>query len=157
MRKTYALPDEKKLILTEHIIDQLMSHRQVEKKQKEAGGLLIGRHLLENDFLVVDQITEPTSWDQRLRAWFFRSEKHNHILHSAWKDSDKTQTLLGLWHTHPEPIPTPSKVDYRDWKNTLLNGKYLGNFLVFMIVGTGKIRLWRGNRSGQFFEMDEIQ
>ncbi len=122
-----------------------------------SGGLLIGRHLIENNHLVVDQITEPTWWDKRLRTFFFRSKRHNIILEKLWKKSDKTQTLLGLWHTHPEAIPTPSAVDMKDWEKTLFHGKYVGDYLAFMIVGTKKIRLWRGDRNGQFSEMKEVR
>ncbi|MCK9293526.1 MAG: Mov34/MPN/PAD-1 family protein [Desulfobulbaceae bacterium] len=152
----YSLEHDRKFIITEPVVDLLMNYRQTDKWQKEAGGLLIGRHLLEEDHLVVDRITEPTWWDKRLRTFFFRSNRHNRILYKTWNDSNKTLTLLGLWHTHPEPIPTPSVVDYKDWENTLLQGEYFGDFLVFMIVGTQKIRIWRGDKHARFLEMNEI-
>lgn len=156
MRMVFSLGKDRKFIITDSVVDLLMNHRQIDKRQKEAGGFLIGRHLLEEDHLVVDQITEPTWWDKRLRAFFFRSNSHNRILYKAWNSSDNTLTLLGLWHTHPEPVPTPSSVDYSDWKNTLLRGEYFGDSLVFMIVGTQRVRLWCGDRHARFFEIKEI-
>jgi integrative and conjugative element protein (TIGR02256 family) len=149
----HVLHNGKKLIFTDDVMAQLLSYRQTKKRHKEAGGLLVGRHLLENDNLVVDQITEPNRWDRRLRNFFYRSNKHNELVHKAWSDSDKTQTLIGLWHTHYETIPNPSSVDWEDWKRTLINGDYVGDYLVFMIIGIQQIRLWQGDRGGQFLEL----
>jgi integrative and conjugative element protein (TIGR02256 family) len=106
MRLTYALNNGRNLIV------RLLAYRQTKKRNKEAGGLLIGHHLLGEDHLVVDQITEPTRWDKRFRSFFFRSNKHNRLVYKVWCDSDRTETLIGLWHTHPEPVPTPSGVDF---------------------------------------------
>jgi integrative and conjugative element protein (TIGR02256 family) len=146
MRITCHLKDGRKLIILDKPIERLISYRQLNIKHKEAGGLLTGRHLSGNENIVVDHITEPTRWDKRLFTYFFRSNKHNIILNKRWISSDRTQTLIGLWHTHPESFPVPSKVDLEDWKNTLLKGEFVGDFLLFIIVGTEKIRLWQGNR-----------
>lgn len=153
MRLIHLLHNDTKLLITDNVVAKLLSYRQTKKWHKEAGGLLIGRHLLENDHLVVDQITEPNRWDRRFRGFFYRSNKHNRLVDRAWTGSDKTQTLIGLWHTHPEPIPNPSGVDWEDWRRTLLHGDYVGDYLVFMIVGTQKIGLWQGDRRGQFLEI----
>ena len=150
------LEDGRKLIFSNSVIERLLTYRQVKKRQKEAGGLLIGRHLLEEDYLVVDKITEPTRWDTRLRNFFFRSNRHNQLVFKEWKKSDQTETLLGLWHTHPEAVPNPSQVDFKDWQRTLLHGDYVGNILFFVIVGTRNIRLWQGDRRAQFIELKII-
>ena len=86
-------------------------------------------------------------------SFFFRSNKHNRLVYKVWCDSDRTETLIGLWHTHPEPVPTPSGVDFEDWRKTLFHGDYVGDFLVFMIIGTQQIRVWRGDRNAQFHEL----
>jgi integrative and conjugative element protein (TIGR02256 family) len=153
MRLMYVFHKGTNLIITDSVTAKLLKYRQTKIWHKEAGGLLIGRHLIENDDLVVDQITEPTRWDRRFRGFFFRSHKHSKLVHKAWKNSDKTQTLIGLWHTHPEKIPHPSSVDYEDWEKTLYHGDFVGDYLVFMIVGIQQIRLWQGDRGGQFLEL----
>ena len=153
MRLAYTLNNGRKLIVLDKAVERLLAYRQTKKRNKEAGGLLIGHHLLGEDHLVVDQITEPTRWDKRFRSFFFRSNKHNRLVYKVWCDSDRTETLIGLWHTHPEPVPTPSGVDFEDWRKTLFHGDYVGDFLVFMIIGTQQIRVWQGDRNAQFHEL----
>jgi len=155
MRLMYVLHKRKSLIITDSVMARLLNYRQTKKWHKEAGGLLIGRHLKENDDLVVDQITEPTRWDRRFRGFFFRSHQHNKLVGKAWNESDKTQTLIGLWHTHPEKVPNPSSIDYEDWKKTLYHGDFVSDYLVFIIVGIQQIRLWQGDRRGQFLELSK--
>ncbi len=156
MRLSCPIENKRKLIVLESVVDRLISYRQIDKRRKEAGGLLIGRHLLVGDHIVVDSITEPTRRDKRRYTFFFRSAHHNKLVYQKWKLSDKTQTLVGLWHTHPEPTPHPSRVDFKDWKNTLRRGEFFGEFLFFLIIGTRNIRVWRGNRSAQFVELATV-
>jgi integrative and conjugative element protein (TIGR02256 family) len=155
-RQTFQTIDHRKLIITDNIVEKLFDYRQTEIEHREAGGLLIGRHLLEERHFVVDHITEPSWLDKRLPTFFFRSNRHNKILKKIWKKSDSTQTLIGLWHTHPEPVPTPSSVDYNDWKSTLRYGDFAGEHLFFMIVGTMKSSVWQGDRSSNFTKLIEI-
>lgn len=155
MRLSYALPNGSKLIIPDNVVARLLSYRQTQKRHKEAGGFLVGRHLLENDHLVVDQITEPGWWDRRFRSFFYRSNKHNKLVYNAWTASNKTETLIGLWHTHPEPVPNPSGVDWQNWRKALLHGDYVGSCLVFMIIGSQQIRVWQGDRYAQFRELAE--
>lgn len=154
MRLVFAVGNRRKLIILDNAVEKMDSYRQMNKNQKEAGGLLIGRHLLGIEHLVVDQLTEPSWRDKRSRNYFYRSKYHNKMLFKAWKDSDKTQTLLGLWHTHPEAIPTPSAIDLQDWRTTIHQGDYVGESLFFLIVGTDGIQAWQGDRSGQFVQLD---
>lgn len=152
----YNIDDQKKLIVVESVVDDLLSFRQLKRRQKEAGGLLIGRHLLSGGHLVVDQITKPTWFDRRRRNFFYRTGSHNKLLYNAWKKSDMTQSLLGLWHTHPEPVPTPSPVDYNDWRTAIEKGAYEGSSLVFLIVGTQANKVWIGDKSGHFNELNQL-
>ena len=154
-RLSFEISNGRRLIIFDNIVEKLNRYRQTKKGQNEAGGLLIGRHLLKNEHLVVDQITEPSWWDRRFRTSFYRSNSHNKILYKTWNASDKTQTLIGLWHTHPEPVPTPSTVDWDDWKRTIRHGDFAGESLFFLIVGNVKVWVWRGNRSAQFIELVE--
>ena len=153
MRITYIIENTRKFIVHKDVVSKLISYRQTDKRKKEAGGLLIGRHLLEGDHIIVDSITKPTRLDKRLRTYFFRSTHHNRMVYKKWESSDKTQTLVGLWHTHPESTPHPSRVDLKDWRNTLKRGEFFGDWLFFMIVGIQNIRVWRGDRLARFVEL----
>ena len=56
---------------------------------------------------------------------------------------------------YSEKVPNPSSRDYEDWGKTLYHGDFVGDYLVFMIVGIQQIRLWQGDRRGQFLELSK--
>lgn len=87
-------------------------------------------------------LTLPQLSDKRTRYSFFRSNAHNEILNDKWKTSNGNAYLVGLWHTHPEAIPNYSNEDKKDWHTVLKQGQYEGKYLMFIIVGQEKIRLW---------------
>lgn len=110
----------------------------------EAGGVLLGRHLLGTNDIVVDSVTTPMPGDCQRRHRFFRARRrHQEAIDAAWRESDGTQTYLGEWHTHPESHPSPSLIDRVDWQRKLLVDRYTGP-LFFMIVGTEETRVWEG-------------
>ena len=156
MKVGYKLLNGRKVYFSPNVMGKFFLYRQINRKLKEAGGLIIGRYLLENNHQVIDKITEPIKRDKRSIFSFFRSNKHNHYLKKAWEKSDKTQTLMGTWHTHPESDPKPSNKDFEDWKNILNKGDYIGNSLIFVIVGIDKIRIWENNNYNMFTEITEI-
>jgi len=155
MRMNFALSSGK-LILMEEAVEQMLGYRQLDLKDKEAGGLLIGRFPLQGNHRVVESVTVPYFMDRRRRSFFFRSCFHNLKLHRAWKISSSTLTLLGAWHTHPEPVPTPSSTDLKDWNSLLRKGKYEGSSLVFLIVGTERTNAWIGFKNGVCKQLTEL-
>jgi len=71
----------------------------------EAGGVLLGRHILETGDIIVDLITEPMPSDRQGRFRFFRARRpHQAAIDRAWRASGGTYTYLGEWHTHPEQL-----------------------------------------------------
>jgi integrative and conjugative element protein (TIGR02256 family) len=112
----------------------------------EAGGLLLGRHLRDGSAIVVDTVTMPMTGDRRVRNRFHRARRrHQAAIDAAWEASEATCTYIGEWHTHPEPVPTPSPIDTADWRRRLLHDRYTEP-LFFIIVGTAAIRAWEGHR-----------
>lgn len=135
-------------------MERMLKHRQDTKKKREAGGVLVGRHLLNGVDMIVDGVTEPLQDDKRSRFSFFRSQqKHQSALDLAWQVSEGTQTYLGEWHTHPEPAPVPSPTDFRDWRRKLREDVYT-DVLFFVIVGTESLCVWEGNRDGDLTELE---
>lgn len=117
-------------------------------RKLEAGGVLLGRHIADSDDIVVDDLTVPMRGDRRGRYYFVRGqEAHQKIIDRVWRDSGGTCTYLGEWHTHPEPVPTPSSVDCTNWKRKLKQDRFNG-CVFFVIVGTHDVRVWEGHLGG---------
>lgn len=117
---------------------------QDEPHKPEAGGVLLGRHILDTRDIVVDRVSIPMPGDRRSRARFFRARsRHQRIIDEAWRESNGTCTYLGEWHTHPERCPTPSPEDEGNWRRKLATD-WFSSYLFFVIVGTDVVRVWEG-------------
>ena len=128
-------------------LDQMLRFQQLEAHQAEAGGVLLGRHILGGHDIVVDEVTSPMPEDVRTRQTFHRSKVgHQQVIDERWRSSEGTCLYLGEWHTHPEPSPLPSRVDLGDWCRRLLADRFTGDSLLFVIVGTQEVKAWEGFR-----------
>ncbi|MBL4672367.1 MAG: Mov34/MPN/PAD-1 family protein [Arenicella sp.] len=118
----------------------------------------MGRIFLKSGDYIVDEITTPKNSDRQSRYTFFRSKSHHDIALKSWQDSDGQCLYLGLWHSHPESNPIPSKVDYSDWKNALKKGQYEGHSLLFLIMGMTNLGCWQGvyrkGRAPRFYPLE---
>jgi integrative and conjugative element protein (TIGR02256 family) len=142
----FELPNNRYLLIRNQAIEKMNHYRQLRKRDKEAGGILIGRILLEDDNFIVDDVSEPMKNDVRHRTRFKRSPLgHQEYFNSVWECNHGHCFYLGEWHTHPEQIPTPSTVDLYDW-NENLKRDYETDALFFLIVGIAEIKVWYGNR-----------
>lgn len=157
VRLTFRVSDEQQLIITPPAVAQMLSFAQRRWYQPEAGGVLLGRHLLESNHLVVDEVTVPQRSDRRSRFGFFRSASHNKVAQEKWADSAGTLAYLGLWHTHPERVPNPSQVDCEDWEKAVAHHAFVGDKLFFPIIGTERIRVWAKSRTGPIYELAALE
>lgn len=148
MTQRYIFDGGRHLIITDNVLDMLREYGQTEPTHHEAGGILLGRHLIEEPDIVIDEATPPQASDRRSRYAFFRSESHSTLAKQRWENSGGKVAYLGLWHTHPEPTPTPSTTDLADWRKALRHDQYDGAYLFFAIVGTQDLRWWAGRRYG---------
>lgn len=142
------------LVISELTLVTFDRYRQTNWWRREAGGVLLGRHLLDGSDIVVDEVTIPQRGDKRGRYAFFRSSDHQKMVMTRWTVSHGTQTYLGLWHTHPESDPTPSTTDLRDWRRACRKDRYFGERLFFLIVGTGTTGVWQGDRNGNINQIE---
>jgi integrative and conjugative element protein (TIGR02256 family) len=149
----YRRQDSGTIYFSGAVLSQLQSHRQLKTKSKEAGGVLLGRHLLGTLDIIVDEITQPVRSDRRSWSGFFRSLAHHTRAVTRWRESGGTCAYLGSWHTHPEDVPNPSSTDLEDWRHALDRDRYEGDSLFFVIVGTERARVWQGRRSGTITEL----
>jgi integrative and conjugative element protein (TIGR02256 family) len=147
-RLTFARPDGARVQIGPAALEAIRGYVQDGPHKPEAGGVLLGRHLLGTGDVVVDQVTTPQPGDRRRRRWFFRGRRrHQELIDRAWRESDGTCTYLGEWHTHPEPDPAPSWVDALDWRRKLAFDRFTEP-IFFVIAGTVETRAWEGRRRG---------
>lgn len=67
MSKMYGFGISRRLIVADSALDIFFRHIQSNVISAEAGGILLGRHLLESPDLVIDEATAPQSSDKRRR------------------------------------------------------------------------------------------
>ncbi|MEM1321368.1 MAG: Mov34/MPN/PAD-1 family protein, partial [Bacteroidota bacterium] len=103
-------------------LSRMNTYKQDSPDKTEAGGVLLGRFILDSKDKIIDRVTVPMIGDKRTRTRFLRAEKmHQRIITSAWNKSKGTCHYLGEWHTHPERYPRPSSQDIKNWKEMCEN------------------------------------
>jgi integrative and conjugative element protein (TIGR02256 family) len=139
----FRRPDGGELRISLVAVDTMNAHMQRKRWAREAGGVLLGRLLLEDDKVVVEQVTVPGPYDRRSRFTFFRAERPAQaVVNDAWRQSGGELVYLGEWHTHPEDDPSPSGHDRSDWRRLVTTQQYEQPSLFFIIVGRLGIRAW---------------
>jgi integrative and conjugative element protein (TIGR02256 family) len=137
------------LCIADSALASIDAFRQHDQNSAEAGGVLLGRLVIERPDIVVESVTVPSAADRRSRRTFFRAQLPTQAaINSAWAASGATQNYLGEWHTHPEDHPTPSAIDRRGWQRLLRKAQFEQDALFFVIVGRGSIGVWEGLRGG---------
>lgn len=155
MRRVFQVTSTQRLVFVESAVQRMLEFVQRHRWQPEAGGVLLGRHLIDSDTLVVDEVSPPQQSDRRSRFGFFRSKRHEVIAQNRWAEQKSTMAYLGLWHTHPQADTVPSSVDLQDWRQAVSKDTFDGERLFFPIVGTARIRVWTLARNGEFYELKE--
>lgn len=126
---------------------RMESYKQDNIKKTEAGGVLLGRFIIDSKNIIIDKVTVPMIGDKRSRYQFIRGEKmHQRIITSSWVKSGGTCNYLGEWHTHPEDYPSPSSQDIKNWKEILSKRLYSSQYLYFIIVGIKEVCIWEGSK-----------
>lgn len=125
-------------------IETLMKYRQLNPSDTEAGGMLLGRLIIDCEDIIIDEVTTPFASDIRSRFSFFRKkEQSQQLIEEKWQISNGTQVYLGEWHTHPEVDPTPSVgIDIKNWHKIVKRARFEQDSLFFAILGTSKLRVW---------------
>lgn len=121
----------------------------------EAGGILLGYR--RGLHLHVVAATTPQAADRRSRFRFHRADPHHQIAAmDHWESSGMRVDYLGEWHTHPEAQPTPSHLDYSEWRKICSRRS---SPMVFVILGwSGDIWLGvsKGTRIAQSLESTNL-
>ncbi|HIF5682057.1 TPA: Mov34/MPN/PAD-1 family protein [Vibrio parahaemolyticus] len=107
-----------RVLVEESALTPIQKFRQIKPSDKEAGGILIGEYR-GNDLRIVS-VTLPGEKDFRSRYRFGRRSPHHQArAYESWLRSKHTQSHIGDWHTHPQDYPSPSALDYKEWREKL--------------------------------------
>ena len=115
-------------------------HRQT-GRAAESFGVLVGTTSIDRKAVRIEAVTTPKRLDRRWRLGFQLADRgHERTVRRMFERSCRQCIYLGTWHTHPEPVPTPSGVDTSDWLECLRANP--GRPLVFVVVGTEQARVF---------------
>lgn len=108
--------------------------------RREIGGLLMGEHVAESVFRVVDLSIQRSGGSV---ACFVRDPAdHQSQLDLFFRNHGQDYTrfnYLGEWHSHPLFTPSPSPTDVETMQSIVEDRAVGANFLILMIVRLG----WR--------------
>jgi [CysO sulfur-carrier protein]-S-L-cysteine hydrolase len=140
MSVTSAL-ETRNIVLEADVMQTWARYRQHTARRKEACGVIIGSTSNDQTEVWLEHATRPGRRDRRWRNGFHMKDPvHQRTVNKYHATSGGTSIYLGTWHTHPEPNPTPSGIDQKDWQRCqLLNPD---RRLLFAIVGQVEIRLF---------------
>lgn len=160
MWKLYQVPDSKvlsveyvgnymvfenngrKIKICSSVLAIIKKYLQCDLKSCEAGGVLIGRENLSNNNLIIEFATEPMPRDTRHRNRFYRKDKgHISFYKNLYEESERVYAYIGEWHTHPEPIPSYSILDFANWQE-IGRGSSSNDTQIHLIAGYEGLRLW---------------
>jgi integrative and conjugative element protein (TIGR02256 family) len=138
--------------------------------QLEAGGILIGRY--RGPHIEISAFTEPGPRDVRSHVHFVKQDEiHQRTAQLAWRESGKTDTYLGEWHTHPTGSAHPSQIDASTWIRIATLSKRTMIFVliaprewgVFLVAPLSKqqspvrLRLVQRGKTGLLFESPRMK
>ena len=117
------------------------AHRQTAADAAESFGVLIGTTSVDRREIWIESVTTPMANDRRTRFSFaLRDPGHQRTVCGRFACSGGRVIYLGTWHTHPEPVPTPSGMDRDDWAACQWANR--GRPLAFVLVGTDQVRVF---------------
>ena len=128
-----------------HVCDEVAgvwhAHRQAAADASESFGVLMGTTSVDRREIWIESVTTPMAHDQRTRLSFaLRDPGHQQAVCRKFTCSAGRAIYLGTWHTHPEPVPTPSEMDRDDWAACLRANPRRP--LAFVLVGTDQVRVF---------------
>jgi integrative and conjugative element protein (TIGR02256 family) len=152
--RRFAFPHSKQeLIVTRKALEIFSTYRQKED-EPEAGGLLFA----EFDFplILVVEASPPNVADKRWRTLFIPNRILQRRLIRQY--FDKGLHFIGEWHTHPEPKPTPSRLDLNSMADAFRKSQHELDCFIMTIVGNQmeRLELWVSAHNGsEYSRLDE--
>ncbi len=149
---TYFLmgPDAVPVIIDDRVLDYVRAHRQAAPTSFEAGGGLFMSAVPEG--FVIASATGPYARDWKGRCHYrVDLEQLNHDVRAR---QSHQQFFVGMWHTHPENRPRPSRCDKLAMRRLFRNNTHTLTAMLMLIVGqqAGLDGLWVGLHDDTTYE-----
>lgn len=118
--------------IADHVIEAIDHYSRPPENASEAGGILLGSY--RGVHIQIVACSQPLPRDRRTFVRFDRRDPgHQHLATRHWRESGRTRTFVGEWHTHPESNPSPSSLDRRTWRKVARQN--VAGSTVFLIKG----------------------
>ena len=137
------LPNGKTVDILSTVFNQISEWLQESIHDSESGGYILGYRHKDTGNISLEYVTVPQPLDIRERTSFKMKDPKHKIFLLRGKVSKSY--YMGVWHTHPQETPIPSGIDWDDWKDTLIQDRSACEYIIFLISGTRRIRVWAGN------------
>lgn len=137
------LPNSKVVDILTPIFDEIEKWIQDDSSKPESGGYIVGYQHKKTGNISLEKISSPYQMDFKNRVRFdIKDPRHKIFLKKAQRYKSY---YMGVWHTHPQRIPTPSSIDWDDWYETLQSDKTGSRYVFFIIAGIDEIKVWVGD------------
>ena len=104
----------------------------------EAGGILLGGYIPQENKYIITAATEPSIHDKRGLLFFVRNRKKSQtIINECWHQSGGLINYLGEWHTHACKWPVPSFPDRQLLRMIAKDKSNVWQLFFMIIVGQG--------------------
>lgn len=147
------LPDGKVVDILTPVLRKMASYIQTDDKP-ESGGYIVGYEHETSHSIVLEDISTPYSLDTQSQIHFNMVDPRHRLF--LMKAKLHKSFYMGVWHTHPQEVPSPSPIDWEDWKKTMEMDKTACDYIFFIIAGIQKTRVWVGDvKQGNIVELQE--
>lgn len=123
------------VILTDAVLEHFRHHQQLRKRDTEAGGQLFGG--IQRETITIEEATGPRRSDIRSRYSYIPDRKAEQR-----EINDRFASglhFIGDWHTHPEPVPHPSRTDLDNMQECVRKSRRAVSGFLLIIVGTAPL------------------
>ena len=107
----------RKIKICDQILEEIYSQIQKNDYDPEKGGIIVGRENLNNENIILENISKPLKNDICTRTRYTRKDEgHLKYFEKLYNENNGVYAYWGEWHTHPEDIPHYSIIDLKNWK-----------------------------------------
>jgi len=128
---------QQRLAVDPLVLNHFAEHQQHDDHSPEAGGQLFAR--FSDRAITITSVTGPRQADRRTRYLYLpnRREEQREIdeMHQ------KGLHFVGDWHTHPEPVPTPSRSDIHTISEAVAKSRHHLHGFLMVVVGSADFPL----------------